>query len=43
MEGNCDKYGLTHIAYDESCIPLIDQLRKHHAGEITFEPLDGSR
>lgn len=33
---------LTHIAYDESCIPLIDQLRKHHAGEITFELLDGS-
>ena len=33
---------LTHIAYDASCIPLIDQLRKHHAGGITFELLDGS-
>lgn len=33
---------LTHIAYDASCIPLIDQLRKHHAGGITFKLLDGS-
>jgi len=32
---------LTHIAYDASCIPLIDQLREHHSGEITFELLDG--
>jgi len=32
---------LTHIAYDASCIPLIDQLREHHTGEITFELLDG--
>ncbi|WP_312789555.1 hypothetical protein [Sphingobacterium sp.] len=33
---------LTHIAYDASCIPLIDQLREHHNGEITFEFLEGS-
>ncbi len=33
---------LTYIAYDASCIPLIDQLREHHNGEITFEFLDGS-
>ncbi|OJZ07117.1 hypothetical protein [Sphingobacterium sp. 40-24] len=34
---------LSHIAYDESCIPLIHQFRKHHIGVITFELLDNSR
>lgn len=43
MEDNWSKYGLTHIAYDESSILLIDQLRRYHTGDITFELLDGSR
>jgi hypothetical protein len=32
---------LTHIAYDLSCIPLIEQLKKHDTRAITFELLDG--